>query len=91
MKVQVLKKTCEDGKIVMMLRVEIDVNNLHEHELGEVETKILDLLLDNEETTQRQLSQLFGRTKTCRAIQNLEKLGLVKRERKGKTYLIKVI
>ncbi|WP_297509241.1 MarR family transcriptional regulator [Thermococcus sp.] len=91
MKVQVLKKKYGDGKIVMILRVEVDVNNLPNYELGDVETRILDLLLDNEEITQRQLSQLFGRTKACRAIKNLENMGLIRREKKGRTYVVRVV
>ncbi|QDA30659.1 winged helix-turn-helix transcriptional regulator [Thermococcus indicus] len=91
MRVHVLKEECENGKLVLLLRVEIEVNSLHKHELGDSERQILDLIIDNGEITQKELSQLFGRANACRAVKDLENKGLVRRERKGKTYVIRVV
>ncbi|HIP74683.1 MAG TPA: MarR family transcriptional regulator [Thermococcus paralvinellae] len=75
----------------MLLKVEIELNYIHKHELGELERQILDFILDSDEVTQRELSRVFGRAKACRAVKNLENMGLIQRERKGKTYIIKVV
>ena len=91
MRVCILKEECENRKLVLLLRVEIEINSLHKHELGELERQILDFILDNDEVTQSELSQLFGRAKACRAIKNLENMGIVRRERKGRTYVLKVV
>jgi len=91
MRVRILKEECENGKLVLLLRVEIEINSLHRHELGELERQILDFILDNDEVTQSELSQLFGRAKACRAVKNLENKGLVRRERRGRTYVIRVV
>ncbi len=91
MRVHILREECENGKLVLLLRVEIEMNSLHNHELGELERRMLDLILDNGEVTQSELSQLFGRAKACRAIKNLENKGLIRRERKGRTYVVKVV
>jgi len=91
MRVQVLKEECENGKLVLLLKVEIELDSLHNHELGNLERRILGFILDNDEVTQSGLGQLFGRAKACRAVKNLENMGLIQRERKGKTYIIKVI
>jgi len=91
MRVHILKEECENGKLVLLLKVEIEINSLHKHELGESERQILDFILDNNEVTQKELSKLFGRANTCRAIRNLEDMGLVRRERKGRTYVIRVV
>jgi len=91
MRVRILKEECENGKLVLLLRVEIEINNLSKHELGELERQILDFILDNGEVTQSELGRLFGRTKVCRAIRNLENIGLVRRERRGRTYVIRVV
>jgi len=76
---------------VLLLKVEIELNYIHKHELGELERQILDFILDSDEVTQRELSRVFGRAKACRAVKNLENMGLIQRERKGKTYIIKVV
>ncbi|NJE62044.1 MarR family transcriptional regulator [Thermococcus sp. 21S7] len=91
MRVRILKEECENGKLVLLLKVEIEINSLHKHELGELERQILEFILDNNEVTQKELSKLFGRANTCRAIRNLEDIGLVRRERKGRTYVIRVV
>ncbi len=91
MRVHVLKTKCENGKLVLLLRVEIDMNSLYKHELGELERRVLDFILENGEVTQSELSQLFGRAKACRAIKNLKNMGLIRRERKGRTYVVKVV
>lgn len=91
MRVHILKEECENGKLVLLLKVEIEINSLHKHEPGESERQILDFILDNNEVTQKELSKLFGRANTCRAIRNLEDMGLVRRERKGRTYVIRVV
>ncbi|WP_461864184.1 helix-turn-helix transcriptional regulator [Thermococcus sp.] len=91
MRVHILREEHENGKLVLLLRVEIEMNSLHNHELGELERRMLDLILDNGEVTQSELSQLFGRAKACRAIKNLENKGLIRRERKGRTYVVKVV
>ncbi|WP_457741466.1 helix-turn-helix transcriptional regulator [Thermococcus sp.] len=91
MRVHVLKEECENGKLVLLLRVEIEINSLHRHELGELEMQVLDFILENDEVTQSELSRLFGRSKACRAVKDLENKGLVRRERKGKTYVIRVV
>ncbi|WP_297435303.1 MarR family transcriptional regulator [Thermococcus sp.] len=91
MRVQILKEECENGKLILLIKVEIEINSLHKHELGELERRILDFILDNGEVTQSELSQLFGRAKACRAIRSLENMGLVRRERKGRTYVIRVV
>jgi len=76
---------------VLLLKVGIELNYIHKHELGELERQILDFILDSDEVTQRELSRVFGRAKACRAVKNLENMGLIQRERKGKTYIIKVV
>ncbi|WP_461864415.1 helix-turn-helix transcriptional regulator [Thermococcus sp.] len=91
MRVHVLKTKCKNGKLMLLLRVEIDMNSLYKHELGDLERKILELIVNKGEVTQRELSRVFGRANTCRAVQNLEKLGLIRRERNGRTYVIKVV
>ncbi len=91
MRVHVLKTKCENGKLVLLLRVEIDMNSLYKHELGDLERKILELIVNKGEVTQRELSRVFGRANTCRVVQNLEKLGLIRRERNGRTYVIRVV
>ena len=91
MRVHILREEYENGKLVLILRVEIEMNSLHNHELGELERRMLDLILDNGEVTQSELSQLFGRAKACRAIKNLKNMGLIRRERKGRTYVVKVV
>ena len=91
MRVHILREECENGKLVLLLRVEIEINSLHRYGLGELERRILDFILDNDEVTQSELSQLFGRAKAWRAIKNLENMGLVKRERKGRTYVVRVV
>lgn len=91
MRVHILKEECENGKLVLLLKVEIELNNIHKHELGELERQILDFILDNNEVTQKELSKLFGRANTCRAIRNPEDMGLVRRERKRRTYVIRVV
>ena len=91
MRVQILKEECENGKLILLIKVEIEINKVHKHELGELERRILDFILDNDEVTQSELSQLFGRAKACRALKNLENMGLVRRERKGRTYVIRVV
>ncbi len=85
-----LKEECENGKLVLPLRVEIKVNSLH-NELGELERQILDFILDNDEVTQSELSRLFGRAQACRAVKDLENKGLVRRERKGRTYVLRMV
>ncbi|WP_456394128.1 helix-turn-helix transcriptional regulator [Thermococcus sp.] len=91
MRVRILKEECENGKLVLILKVEIEINRVHKHELSELERRILEFILDNDEVTQSELSQLFGRAKACRALKNLENMGLVRRERKGRTYVIRVV
>jgi len=91
MRVRILKEECENGKLVLLLRVEIEINSLHKHELGELERQILDFILDNDKVTQSELSRLFGRAQACRAIKNLENMGLIQRERKGRTYVVRVV
>lgn len=91
MRVQVIKEECENGKLVLLLKVEIEINSLHKHELGDLERQILEFILGNNEVTQKELSKLFGRAKACRAVKNLENMGLIRRERKGKTYVVRVV
>ncbi len=91
MRVQVIKEECENGKLVLLLRVELEINSLHKHELGELEGQILDFILENDEVTQSELSRLFGRANACRTIKKLENMGIVRRERKGRTYVIRVV
>jgi len=91
MRVRILKEECENGKLVLLLKVEIEINSLHRHELGELEMRVLDFILENGEVTQSELSQLFGRAKACRAVKNLENMGLIRRERKGRTYVVRVV
>ena len=91
MQVRILKEECENGKLVLLLKVEIEINSLHRHELGELERRVLDFILENGEVTQSELSQLFGRAKACRAVKNLENMGLIRRERKGRTYVVRVV
>ncbi|ASI98326.1 helix-turn-helix transcriptional regulator [Thermococcus celer] len=91
MRVSILREECENGKLVLLLKIEIEINNLHQHELSDLEGQVLDFILDNNEITQKELGELFGRANACRAVRNLEAMGLVRRERKGKTYVIRVV
>lgn len=34
MRVHILKEECENGKLVLLLKVEIELNNIHKHELA---------------------------------------------------------
>ncbi len=91
MRVRILKEESENGKLVLLLRVEIEMNSLHKRELGELERQMLDLILEKGEVTQKELSQIFGQVKACRTIKKLENMGIVRRERKGRTYVIRVV
>ncbi len=64
---------------------------MYKVELTELERDVLEFILHNGEVSQKELSKRFGKVKTCRVIQDLEKKGLIERRKKGKTYVIRVI
>ena len=91
MRTHLLKARCENGKLILFLRIEVDLEHVYKVELTELERDVLEFILQNGEVTQKKLGKIFGKVKTCRVIQDLEKKGLIERRKKGKTYVIRVI
>ncbi|WP_457753701.1 helix-turn-helix transcriptional regulator [Thermococcus sp.] len=91
MRTHLLKASCENGKLILFLRIEVDLEHAYKVELTELERDVLEFILQNGEVTQKKLSKIFGKVKACRVIQNLEKKGLIERSKKGRTYVIRVV
>ncbi len=91
MRTYLLKASFKNGKLTILLRVEIDLDYVYKVELTELEREILELILQSKGVTQKELSEVFGKVKVCRIIQKLENKGLIEREKKGKTYIIRVV
>ena len=91
MRTRLLKASCENGKLILFLRVEVDLEYVYKVELTTLERDVLEFILQNGEITQKELGKIFGRVKTCRIIQDLEKKGLIERRKKGKTYVIQLV
>ena len=91
MRTYLLKANCEDGKLILFLRVEVDLEYAYKVELSELEKDVLEFILQNGGVTQKELGRRFGKVKACRIIQDLESKGLIERRKKGKTYVIRVI
>lgn len=90
MRVQTLKADCNEERIAIILKVELSLEEIMHSKLNDEEKEILNFIIQNDNITQKQLSDIFGNVKACRVIQNLEKKGIIHRKRKGKTYLIKI-
>jgi len=91
MRAHLLKARCENGKLILFLRVEVDLEYTYKVELSGLEKDVLEFILQNGCVTQKELSKRFGKVKACRIIQELERKGLIERRKKGKTYVIRVI
>ena len=89
MDVKVIRSNIEEGRLVLVLRIELEMSEIKE-ELSETEKYVLNMVIANGEVTQKQIAQTLGAVKACRVIHNLEKKGLIRRERKGKTYIIRI-
>ncbi|AAL82186.1 MarR family transcriptional regulator [Pyrococcus furiosus DSM 3638] len=90
-RVHLLKAECENGRLTLLIRIEIDLEHAYKVELTKLERDVLEFILRNGEVTQKKLAEIFGRVKTCRIIKNLEKKGLIERKKNGRTYIVKVV
>ncbi|WP_048149803.1 helix-turn-helix transcriptional regulator [Palaeococcus ferrophilus] len=91
MEVQILQAKFENGMMTMLFEVKIGLEDLQNLSLNDSEKQVLDVLLSKGELTQKELGEMLGRVNACRIIRSLESKGLVERERKGRTYVIRVI
>lgn len=87
MKADVIKSYISDGKLIVILRLETDIFGL-ESSLSDVERQVLDLIISSQGITQKQVSDILGPVRASRVIHTLEKKGFIKRERRGKTYVL---
>ncbi len=91
MKTYILGKEYKDKKLILVIKVEIDLIQDTKQELNNNEKEILSLIVTKGEVTQKQLGEIFGRAKACRTVRELEQKGFIIRERYGRTFKIRVI
>lgn len=91
MRVHILRASCEEGKVVLLLRLEVNLDHVYNERLTDSEREILEFIIQKGEVTQKEVGERFGKVKACRIIQTLEKKGLIERKKNGKTYVVKTV
>ena len=88
MDLKVLKSEYRNNRLMLIVKLEINLKADMNTPLTEMERNILELILQNDNMTQKDLGKIYGNVKVHRILQKLENRGLIKRRKNGRTYII---